>query len=243
MNRFIIYSFETDKSCALIKDPIRIAHLRDHLKVELNQELKVVVPGRGLARGRIKKINPWNEVHFDLKDFRAGEERWIDLYIGLCRPPSAKKIIEHGVGLPIRSITFFKADLSDKSYLTSKVFKEGFTKKLLDDGLSQAGFYHDTPQVKLATGPVQSLEIKNNDFSYFLDLNEKLYFSRLLEDKALPLGLSLYIGPERGWSKREIDWFRESGFQGVAISKGIQRVELATFVALGQLEMVSFDKN
>jgi RsmE family RNA methyltransferase len=55
---------------------------------------------------------------------------------------------------------------------------------------------------------------------------------------ALPVPLTLAIGPEGGWIAREVDTFIARGFSPVSLGVPILRVETAVATALGQLLML-----
>jgi RsmE family RNA methyltransferase len=221
-----------------LRDPEVLAHLMGHLLIKPEDSLKVIVLGKGLGRARVVKTSP-EEVTLDVTIEEKGLTQNIHLLIGASRPPTVKKIIEHGASFGVKSFSFFKAELSEKSYLTSKVFEEASLLDLLTKGLAQGSSYCELPTVKR----YQSLSeaIKNtNENRFLLSLKGENTFQNLNIDLKNPLTLA--IGPERGWTAQEESFLTQNSFQPVLIGNSTLRVEIATFSALGQLAMLSLNR-
>ncbi len=257
MNRIIINKSEVSHSGAIHlvskgqSEDTRAEHILHHLGAKVGSQLKVTIPDMGLGVARVEKIGPTSgQVELQLiskmSELEQGARRYIHLWVARCRPPSAKKIIEHSVGLPVKTITFFDAILGDKSFKTSKVYKQDTVQKLLTDGLSQAGNYHTFPTVELKEISLKHLihEGHHEDqLTHFLDCERSSLLSSISspDRKSIDKGhkeLFLAIGPERGWSQTELELLKRANFVPTHLGSGIHRVEIACFVALGQVEML-----
>ena len=233
MNRIIILSPPSQQNLITVNDPLIVSHLKNHLNIEIGKKLKVTILNQGLTQAEVLEINEQSIILKAGEKLKLGALRYIDLFIGLSRPPSLKKIIEHTVGLPIKTITFYQADLSEKSFANSKVLQLESLEKLLITGLSQAGNYHDLPSIQVSSLSLDRCKFPEKCF--FLDHKQNKTFK---DFTLTPDQIALIIGPERGFSPKEYQWLESSRCQGVKISSGIQRVEIATFVASGQIEML-----
>lgn len=225
-------------NCYILKDPEVLAHLMGHLLIKAGDSLKVLVLGQGLGTAKVLKTSP-EEVSLEVEIEGLGEPQNIHLLVAASRPPTVKKVIEHGTSFGVKSFSFFKAELSEKSYLTSKVFEPENLNDLLNKGLAQGSSFSHLPTVNR----YQSLNeaIKNcEEQRFLLSLNGKNTFEQCSLDTKKPITLA--IGPERGWTKKEEDLLKENSFQPVVIGKSILRVEIATFSALGQLAMLSINR-
>ena len=197
---------------------------------------KIHVTHLGIGSGEADIISlSQNLIKIRTEKLTPSQRGWIDLFIGLSRPPTLKKILEHGTTLGVRSFHFFKADLSEKSYLQSTSLEENNYHKLLLLGLSQSRNYFERPQVKVDKYcAVKEYSDKKQKFILCLDADKS--FDQYLIDFSKPITLA--IGPERGWSKQEKSKLREEGFLPIKISSAALRVEMATFCAISQLEML-----
>jgi RsmE family RNA methyltransferase len=221
-----------------LKDQFRLDHIHNILKLEINDSVRLCHINKGLSKGRITQICK-DEVLIKTDEFKNKNLPWVDLLIGLSRPPTCKKVIEHGSTLGVGQFHFFKAELSEKSYLQSKLFKEKQYEKLIELGLSQSGVYHQLPELKLSVyNPLN--DYKNIRQKYILSLETESTFADENIDFSRPTLLA--IGPERGWTANEISLFKENGFKEISISSSILRVETAVFTSLGQLELLKMQQ-
>ena len=132
----------------------------------------------------------------ELGEISAGGRQWFDLVVGLSRPQTSKKILEHGTTFGARRFHFFKAALSDKSYLDSKIFIDRAYEEFLVAGLSQAATYTHLPEFKLDKYNIAH-QYKDTPQKYILDLDTDRTFLDLPIDFTRPITLA--IGPERGF--------------------------------------------
>lgn len=230
MNRIVIKDPDKCENDRIVISDISIVdHINNILKLRKGDLIKLCLLNKGLASGEIESIN-LQEVEIKITERHEGLSSEIHLQIGLCRPPSMKKILEHGTSLGVTHFEFFKTELTEKSYLDSKVFEK--TSLLTELGLAQSGYYYQTPKVE------KSLEFKSSESSqkYFLSFNSDRY----LNDYNLDLNskICFAIGPERGWTNNEEQMLIDAGYLPLSISKSILRVEIATFALLGQYHLL-----
>ncbi|TDJ03674.1 MAG: RsmE family RNA methyltransferase [Deltaproteobacteria bacterium] len=234
MNRFLI--FENEKLCPNIyevKDPSRLEHLKTILKLGVGDMLKVALVGQGIGKAYIKDLSG-DSLTLLVESIEAKNQAPYDLIIGLSRPPTIKKILEHATTLGVGSFDFFKADLSEKSYLDSKIFEQEKLEKYLCCGISQAAIYHQLPKVELHQKILN--DWKNREQKFILSPGSTRTFLDVQLD--FSKRITLAIGPERGWTTTEVETFKQMGFIAIGISSAILRVETATFSSLGQLELL-----
>ena len=218
----------------LITDPYILNHIHTTLKLQTGDQVKCIVLNRGHFTGTVKELNQ-KSCQLSLSEFSAGSAQWFDLIVGLSRPQTSKKILEHATTFGARSFHFFKATLSEKSYLDSKLFEEDAYLEFLYNGLSQASRFSTVPTFKLNKyNPAEQYAQASQKF--ILDLNADKSF--LDYDLNFEEPIILAIGPERGWTVEDIDIFKTNGFRSVKISSSILRVEHAVYSAISQLELL-----
>ena len=165
------------------------------------------------------------------------KKRLIHLGVATTRPPMAKRILEHGTTLGAASFNFFPAALSEKSYLSSRVYDPEKALTYIEKGMEQCRQYADYPIFKIRQSVrifIEEMQAKNIPI-YWLDHQAMDYFSHEQTKKEI----ALLIGPERGWTKEEKNYFIENDIIGVKLSDSVMRVEFAINAAFAQLEYIS----
>ena len=237
MNTLLISSRDIiDDNLYEIKDSLRFGHLKNILKLKEGDPIKVCVINRGIEKGCITSIQ---KDHFKISTkgspFIKKIEPWCDLLVGLSRPQTCKKVLELGTSLGVNSFEFVKAELSEKSYGDSKLFQNKAYEEFILNGLSQSATFYKKPSFTLSS----KINLENHK-----DKAQKIvlspYTNKSLNHVKLNFAepLTIAIGPERGWTKGELDHFRNNDFFEVSLSPPILRVETATVAILSQLELL-----
>ncbi len=235
MNRIVIFEEEKiEDQLFSIKDPLRIKHIKTVIMAKKRDKLKLCLINKCLASGIIDNIKS-NSIDISIIKQYSGINPWCHLIIGLSRPLTCKKIIQHGTALGVSSFNFFKATLSEKSYKDSKIFTEKNYLKVIYDGLSQSSKYYKNPKVQLINS-INNYKTPINTQKFILTKNTnkmfnnyKIYFNR---------PILIAVGPERGWTYKEEEIFIKDNYSPVKLSSSTLRTEIATFISLGQLELL-----
>jgi RsmE family RNA methyltransferase len=220
----------------IISDLKILNHLHSTLKAKVGDQFKFTILNKGMGLGLITEITPL-QCKVEFSQLTLNTHGWFQLIVGVSRPQTTKKVLEHATTFGAKKIHFFKADLSEKSYLTSKVFEEECLKESLYDGLSQSALYTQLPSVELSSfNP--ALTYKDESQKYILDLCDSSSFLSLKNSLDFSVPITLAIGPERGFTEADRERFHQAGFQSVKISSSILRVEHAIYSAISQLELL-----
>lgn len=223
-------------SDGILTDSKIIAHLFETLKANTGDVFKCTVLNQGLCLGTIESLAK-NECKLKLSEIKPAQPQWFNLVVGISRPQTTKKVLEHATTFGARKIHFFKASLSEKSYLDSKVFESDESEEYLLAGLSQAAIYSQLPEVKTDKyNPADNYTETTQKFILDLNATENFLDSRSSINFDTPVTLA--IGPERGFISEDIARFHAAGFKSVKISSSILRVEHAIYSAVSQLELI-----
>ncbi len=238
MNRVVLFEQDRiDNSNFSIKDRERLDHIHGHIKAKKGDSLKATFVNHGLFESKVIEINQQEIILGHSSDiaFTTPKLPDISLIVATSRPPTIKKVVEHGTTLGVKHFHFFTAQLSEKSYLQSKVLQEEKLKELALLGLSQSGKVWEMPtfsfsdQLKKAHALVEGI-------SYILSLTQgKTLIHSQIDFQSK---LNFFIGPERGWTKSEEEFLLENNTLPISLSEHILRVETAAFALLSQLEMI-----
>ena len=234
MNRILIFEDKL-QDFIQIKDPETLTHLHRHLLIQKGQTLKCTLVGQGLFEAQVTRVQKELVEITPTGSLKEAVSAPFHLHIGLSRPPSLKKILEHATTLGVSHFHFFKSSLSEKSYLQSKVLQNKEIQKRLKLGLAQSACYAHLPQVKIS---------KEFPRDFFKDLKGQIFRPDPFKCQSFSdfqlnsPPVHLILGPERGFTKQEVSFFESLKIKSVRLCPGILRVEIATFAALGQAQYV-----
>ena len=234
MNYLWIFENELNKNDkVVIEDSFRSVHLQEILRAKASDQLKVVVLGKGIGTASIEDIKG-SKIELQMNELNSGEERSIDLFVGLSRPQTMKKVLELASGFPVRKLFLHRTELGEKSYETSKVLEDDQLQKHLLLGLSQTGRFHDLPQVEIYKYvPFSQVEERKNKIIFHPGQSSSLKDFQIQE-------LVLAIGSERGYTTKELELFKSNGFKECWLSNSIMRVETALTSALSGIDLLKF---
>ncbi len=231
----IVLFEKQQKEILLCPDDYRFHHICNVLKLAEGDSFRAgVINGKkGLA-----EIITLTEKRMILRtDFREDGCRFIpiDILIGHPRPPAAGRIIKDCTSFTVRSISFFNAVNSEKSYMQSSLWKKDEYKKALLEGAEQGGHCF-IPELKLYS----SLDdyFRKNDTEGFV----KICFDKAggITNNNPERGRTLAaIGPERGWVDSEIDLLKSNGFQFLSLGDTILRTETACTAAVSVINYIN----
>ncbi len=239
MNRVVL--FEQDQinnDQFLLQDRIKVEHLLSHLKIKVGDQLKATIINHGLVQVRVTSIQGHQITLEKESSYERPNHPNLALVIATSRPPTMKKVIEHGTTLGVKSFHFFTAELSEKSYLKSKVLEEEKLQELASLGVSQSGCLWEMPRFKFSQNLTQALQSQEEESSKLYLLSLKGKQTLLEQNPSFKESLAFFIGPERGWTQKEEKYLIENKVNPLLLSKHILRVETAAFALLSQMELL-----
>ena len=131
MNRIFLYpeeiaSLSNNNREVVIRDQTRTSHVREVLKAKAGDNIRIVAINHGLGDAKILHIEE-TCLRLDLAPLQPKTIDFLldEIWVGACRPQTVKKIFEYATSMGVGIIRFFKAELSEKSYLTSKIYQLG----------------------------------------------------------------------------------------------------------------------
>ncbi len=218
-----------------VQDKTTVNHIQKVLKLKVGETLKVCLLNEGIGKGVIQSLSK-EEVIISLNKEELLNHRtpWVNLIVGLSRPQTCKKVLELGSSMGVKSFRFLEGELSEKSYAQSKIFQNNAFEKYILNGLSQSSNLHILPSLKVEK------KLKN----VWEEKDQRLVLSPFSEKSLNDITLNfekpitLAIGPERGWTNKEVEKFKSHHFSDVKISSSVLRVETATISVLSQLELL-----
>lgn len=158
------------------------------------------------------------------------------LVVAISRPQIMKRIFLNATLLGVESINFVKTDLSEKNYLSSKELQPQQYMEQIYLALQQ-GCDSIPPRVSICKSVNEALEKNSDGVKLFCHIKEET--SLILHTGITPeIPITVAVGPENGWSTREISTFKDRGFLGISLGPRVLRVDVAISSILAQISLV-----
>lgn len=155
----------------------------------------------------------------------------ITLVLGLPRPQTARDILRDATSLGVAALHFVVTEKGDANYARSTLWSSGEWRRYLVLGAEQAFdtrlpvVTHGQPLAGIvATLPADATRLTLDNYE------SPTALSQFPMPATRPVVVAL--GPERGWSAKEREWFRGQGFQFVHLGPRVLRAETATLAAV-----------
>ncbi len=227
----IILFNDNEKDIKLAITDNRAKHITGILKSKAGDSIDIGIINGPKGKALIKSIDNTG-IEFDITlDQDIPELYPVTLVCGLTRPQSVKKILKETTALGVEKIYFTAAELGEKSYISSKIWKDDYYKRYLILGAEQA-FCTRLPEVKIFYSLDFCLkELSTSNQSLFA-LDNYTAGKSLNSVKNIKHSAVLAIGPERGWSDNERSILRNNDFKVYNIGKRILRTETASVAGI-----------
>jgi 16S rRNA (uracil1498-N3)-methyltransferase len=223
LHRFIL-NFEINKEKVLIKDKEIIFQIRRVLRFRPGK--KIILVNNNLGKETLAEILNFNDNLITVKILEVFEskkeyEKEVWLYISILKKENfelvCQKTTEIGVKKIIPLITEHTVKLNFKKERILKIIKEAAEQsgRLIIPEFLEIQKFEDVVS-----------NLKNNGLNLFFDPNgEKIknFEKEILNHKVI----NVFIGPEGGWSEKEINLAKENGFLIANLGNFILRAETA----------------
>ena len=149
----------------------------------------------------------------------------------MVRPISMRRILREAVSLGVNRLILTPTDTGERSYSRAGLYTSGEYRSILLDGAMQSG-HAQLPEVIFGTSlddeyPCQGTKIALDNIKGSISLD--------CIDMDPENGVTLAVGPERGFSDRERILFKERGFILASFGTRILRTETICSAAVGVL--------
>ncbi|MCG6167842.1 16S rRNA (uracil(1498)-N(3))-methyltransferase [Leptospira sp. FAT2] len=233
-----------------INDPQRTEHIFKILNKRSGDRLKTGLLDKSLGLLKIEEIGP-KALTGTYKPILIPKPRFpeVHLLIAVNRPPTVRKILQLAGTWGVATIRFFLSKNARKEYRTSPIWNRNEIESELVEGMEQ-GKNIFLPKVrwdfeKRADAVLEETLSAESGFGLRWILDRKGDSpSRIIREKKShaefrmdsPLKILAAIGPESGFIKSEIDFWKEKGFQTLHLSSRVLRTETAVAFLLARLE-------
>ncbi len=232
-----IVLFEKDEiTKPLPLSDIRGRHIIKILKFGINESFDAGIINGEKGKALITDISE-NHIYFTFTKDESYESKKhpVILITSFARPPESKKILKNISTIGVKTLCFVRTDKSEKSYTESSLWKKSSYRNYLIDGAVQA-FDTDIPDIcffdsleecvgsSKITCCSEKAALDNYEYTEKLS---SMGFEKGTEETAV-----LAVGGERGWSRRERDVLRESGFTLCSLGERVLKTETACIAGI-----------
>lgn len=234
MNLILLFDADFVEAGRVRLEGRRHAHIRDVLRGQVGEPLRVGRAGGAMGTGRICRLDE-REVELEVALTEPPPAApAITLLLALPRPKVFRRVLQGAVTLGVKRIAFFGAYRVEKSYWSSPWLAPEAIREQVVLGLEQGG---DT----------QWPEITQHE--WFKPFIEDVV-PGLARDRCrwvahpygarpcpanVPEPACLAVGPEGGFTAYELERWTEAGFTPVALGARILRVEQSVPALIGRL--------
>lgn len=224
--------FEEDEIGELLShDDPRAIHVRNILKLGDGDVFNAGVISGRMGKGRLIGARADGWAWSFLETDNPPPLHPLTLVLGCPRPPVARRLLKDMSALGIRELRVCTTDLNEKSYLSSKLWREGLWRDAIVEGAVQ-GASTLLPAVRMAQNLERALEdLPPDAVRIALDNGEGTRAFASWSDR--PEEAVYAVGPERGWSDRERGVLDSLGFRRLHLGKRILRTETACSLGAG----------
>jgi 16S rRNA (uracil1498-N3)-methyltransferase len=223
IHRFI-GNFDLTADRLLIREPGLVHQIRDVLKLHKNEQI-ILANGRG--REAVAEVMAIDKAAVEVAVGEAGEsnepKRRVTLYCAILKNENFEYAVEKAVETGVTKIV---------PLLTAHTVKLGLNLDRLTKIAQEAAEQCGRAIVPLVTAPVKFAtalkEARENDINYFFDENGEEF----IRTKSLSETVGVWIGPEGGWEKFEIEAAYTAGLTVASLGMLILRAETAATVAV-----------
>ncbi len=232
----------------LSPDDIRCLHIKTILNINPGDILAAGELGGHLGKAVLREARKDGSLVFDFHPEKEAPPLCsLNLVIGMPRPPTAKRLIRDLTAAGVARILFTGTDLGEKSYLGSRLWRKEEWKEAVLTGLAQ-GKSTLPPAVEKYYSLYRAMDSLDSK-SGLLALDNKSPQKTLKKALAGGMppgkkteGITLALGPERGWSDRERALLKDRGFGLCSLGSRVLRTETAVHMscalAMGALNFI-----
>lgn len=233
MNRILFEKGEVDANGVVSLEDFRAAHILNVLHSEVGDILKTGEVNGMVGTSEVVSIEG-GKVTFRANHTENGLEPWFDLILAPPRPRAMKRLLPQLASLGVGRIVLVGAQKVEKDFWGATLLKEEIYRPLLIDGLMQAG-----------TAALPQILVRRN-FRDFMRAEFTALMPSSFRIVAHPYGaaaptpertgrLTLAVGPEGGWTEREVAMLEDCGFLRYSLGGRILRTDTALIALVARL--------
>lgn len=233
MNWLYLANANIEQGTWVVDDAAQVAHIHTQLKLQVGDELKVLLPKVGRYRCHITELSP-QQAHLTPLAFEGNTAKCgVHLVLALPRPKVLRRMIMDATSLGVTSISLIHSYRVDKSYWQTPFLQQ--LDAYVQLGLEQAGDAI-APNIRLFKRFKPFVE---DELRTWIRPDCPALLAHPYGDQVMPRAIEgekiVLIGPEGGFIAYEVDLLKQNGCQVLHLGSRILRTETALSFILGRL--------
>lgn len=212
----------------------RARHILDILHKKSGDTFEAGIIGGNAGTALIESVSE-SGISFSFKATSAGKRLYpLTLIIGFPRPIQLRRLLRDVAGLGVQKIILTGTELTEKSYLSSNIVRDGSAEQMLLEGTIQAASTH-IPRLETHRSLAETLDSVRpaTESAAKIALDNRRPEKSLHDFLQIESALSVVaaIGSERGWTDNERTLLAANGFTLCSMGNRILRTETAATTA------------
>ena len=232
MNIVLLAAEQAQNSEWKIQDPRQIFHLKQHLDIKVDDQLKVGIYGQARYLTQIAHVSEHEIIVHPLSEQPIPKKLPVTLIVAMPRPKVLRRLIMDSVTLGVEKLVLLHSYRVDKSYWQTPFLNQ--LDQYVQLGLEQAGDVI-APEIILEKRFKPFVEDRLSVWNQSTPTFVGRPYTEKLAPAAWDQPCQLMIGPEGGFIPYEIDLLEKNGCQAVTLGNRILRTETAIPYLLGRL--------
>lgn len=214
-------------------DDFRAKHIVEVLKLAEGDSFKMGIVNESEGTAVVRTMDE-AFIGIDYTPVCEPEGYPVTMIIAQVRPICMKRILRDVVSLGVSRIILTGTDTGEKSYMKSNLYTTGEYRDFLLDGAMQSA-HAFVPEVLFADNVQAAVRLAGEDAN--LIVLDNVHSQGSLSSLSLcpESETVLAIGPERGWSDRERNYFERMGYTAMLLGSRVLRTETACTAGLSVL--------
>ena len=251
MNRILFEPNEIDADGRAVFGGVRAEHVRSVLHGTAGQPLKTGVVGGKVGVSVIEAVTPTSVAVRCVHD-QAPLPPWCDLVLAPPRPRVLKRLLPQLATLGVRRLFLVGAEKVEKAFWGAQLLKPEIYRPLLIEGLMQGAVSTQLPEIhqekwfsKWISGGDFRKNFENQPFRIIAHPPLPGTVPTPSGTVPTPSGTVpvFAIGPEGGWTDREVVLLEAEGFVRHALDPRILKTETATIALLSRFMTVNLQNH
>jgi len=234
----IVFLKEAEIGALIAPNDRRCEHIARILRKKMGDSIAAGCSDGTIGQARIESLSREGLVLSYQPESPAPSLRPIHLLMGFPRPIQAGRILKDLTSLGIAELWFALSDLGEKSYAESTFFRNKEFESHLIEGAEQAGNPR-LPEIRsfwTMDRACDALDARKPETKApRLMFHPDPSLPRIADLRDFDPPVTLAIGSERGWTKRELALLEAHGFKACFLGDRILKTETAALAAVSIL--------
>ncbi len=232
MNQLLIHTQELHSDQTVVLADRRAIHLRDVLRVNRGDTVRIGLLGGGRGYGEVLDVSPETVALACRLELPPLPPTGISVLLALPRPKVLRRLFAPLAASGVENIFLTNAEKVERVYFDTHWLQPAQYEPLLQEGLEQSGETR-LPRVRVVKRLKPLIEDELLGWSGSKFILHPATDAQPAVAVRLQSPLVVAVGPEGGWTDYEVALFRAHGFTCISLGERILRSDAAVHTIVG----------